>query len=83
MNSRGSYGFITMDLPLLTNHLTGCFRWITATPEVSNVTAEVSECSTVDVASCSRSYVLIHGVKSVSWMNEGQLRWDRMDRHCY
>lgn len=33
--------------------------------KVSNVTAEVSECSTVDVGSCNKSFVLLHGVKAV------------------
>eukprot|EP00435_Cladocopium_sp_Y103_P050643 s571_g15.t1 len=33
--------------------------------KVSNVTTEVSQCSTVDVGSCNKSFVLLHGVKSV------------------
>lgn len=37
------------------------------------MTAEVSECSTVDVGSCNKSFVLLHGVKAVP----------RLKRRCH
>ena len=36
------------------------------------MTKEVSECSAVDILSCNKSYVLMHGVKSVPGMQCGK-----------